>query len=90
MRISLFCVIQSIIRTHTNISTLIHFLKKFLLGHNVGPHLLPGNTTHVKNCANHITGSGNGQMNSVNVGVGNRIPQGNLLKKNDNLMELFI
>lgn len=41
----------------------------------MAPHLLSGNSTHVKNCTNLMAGSGNGTMNSV--GVGNRIPQGN-------------
>lgn len=47
-------------------------------------HLLPANAQHVKNCTNHIAGSGNGAINSVGVGVsvgigvgvGNRLPQG--------------
>lgn len=42
----------------------------------MAPHLLSGNSTHVKNCTNLIAGSGNGTMNSV--GVTNRIPQGKL------------
>lgn len=37
-----------------------------------GPHLLPANVSHAKNCANLISGSGNGAVN--NVGVGNRLP----------------
>lgn len=39
------------------------------------PHLLPGNAPHLKNCTNLISGSGNNTMN--NIGVGNRMPQGN-------------
>lgn len=53
---------------------------KIVIGHNVGisaPHLLPANAAHVKNCTNHIAGGGNGAINSVGVGVGNRLPQGN-------------
>lgn len=34
------------------------------------PHLLPQSATHAKNCANLISGSGNGTANSV----GNRLP----------------
>lgn len=40
----------------------------------MAPHLLPGNSTHVKNCTTLLAGSGNSTMN--NVGVSNRIPQG--------------
>lgn len=57
-------------------------------GHNVGisaPHLLPANASHVKNCTNLIAGSGNGTINSVGVGVGNRMPQGNKPMKNNPL-----
>lgn len=53
---------------------LIIFNSRFKIGHNVlgSPHLLPQGATHAKNCANLISGSGNGT--ATGLGVGNRLP----------------